>query len=561
MEVKNRFHYRLLAAGMAAALLAFGSCGQDSGSMGNGQGAASGGITPPAGDKVQAAANIPTGMLLPDEKDQDTSEDGAVEISLDGDGISTNAKNGVSVDGSVLTIFSAGTYLLSGSLGDGEIRIEADKEEEVHLIFDGISISHSDGPAIYGKSGKITITLKDGTSSRLLDGAEYSGYGAEENPPTACLYSQDDLTINGDGALDVQVACRDGITSKDDLKLVSGNISITAADDGIVGHDSLEIFGGKISVKASGDGMKSSNDTKEGKGYIYIGGGELEVLAGDDGIHANGTVAISGGDIVVSKSYEGIEGKSVQISGGSIHVYSSDDGVNAADGESSQAWGRGMGQVSTDILISITGGYLYVNADGDGLDSNGNIMMTGGVCIVDGPENSGNSALDYEGSFTMDGGVLIAAGSAGMAQAPSGGGQCYLSMAYRSNQAAGSLIRVADGEGNGIITYSPAKKYSNIVISSPELKEGGNYQLYIGGRAGDSMQDGLYPEDTTYSDGTLVAGFTILGTANYFDESGEAAGNQGGFGGGHKGPGGFDGFDKENGRPEDGRDKDRRPPE
>lgn len=589
------------------------------------------------GGASETAGSFPSADASLSEEEQNISEENAVKITFSGDHILADKAGGIAVDGSVLTIAAAGTYLLTGSLEDGQIRIEADKKALIHLIFDGVSIHNSNGPALYGKSGKLIITLKEGTSNSLYDGAEYSGYENEENPPTACLYNQDDLCINGSGALEVQAACKDGITSKDDLKIAGGQFLITAADDGIVGRDSLQIFAGTISIEADGDGIKSSNSEKENKGWIYIGGGSLNIHAkadavcaaadlfieggqlavvtgdgstsvvmktdnmgfgfgrgggqikqttetnseskkglkadgsiyildgsimldceddtlhsnqnimiaggtlelstGDDGIHAEGIITVTNGTITISKSYEGIEGKEIHIAGGSLHVTAADDGVNAADG-SVQQTGWGMGQAQTGVQLLITGGYLYVNADGDGLDSNGSITMSGGTCIVDGPSNSANGALDYESGFTMDGGILIAAGAAGMAQTPSAGQQCYISMNYNSSQAAGNIIRIEDENGNNIITYSPAKNYSNVVISTPDFVKGNNYQIYTGGNAEGSSVDGLYLE-AAYSGGTLMTEFTITQTSSYFAD-GQVVENQGGFGGfGGRQGGGF----------------------
>lgn len=576
-----------------------------------------------------------TKMTLNTE-DTDTSEEGAITVTMNGSSISADSMEGLTIDGSRVTITAAGVYLLTGSLQDGSICIAAGSKDEIHLIFDQLTVSNSNGAALFSQSGKLTITLKAGTVNTLSDGAEYTEYSDADNAPTACLFSQDDLTINGTGALVVNAVSLDGITVKDDFKLVSGSVTVTAGDDGIVGRDSLEIYDGTVAITAGGDGLKSSNDEKNEKGYVYVGGGSividaamdgiqavsslliadgelaitagggsgnaaksngmsfswgssvtesssestkglkadcnlvisggnividsaddaihsnltvaisggsLSLAAGDDGIHADTSVTVTDGEINITKSYEGIEAATINMDGGTIRLVSEDDGINATEGSgtTSVSWGMGGGMSSGNALLNITGGYLYINAAGDGLDSNGSVVMSGGICIIDGPTNSGNGSLDYDSTFTQTGGVLIAVGAAGMAQTISTGGQCFVSMTYRSTQSAGSVIRLTDSEGNNIVTYTPSKSYSNVIISAPELINGESYVLSIGGSISGNETDGLYEDNAVYTAGTTIAEFTITDSGSYFSENGQTTGGQGGFGGGQ---GGFGGGDK-----------------
>lgn len=120
--------------------------------------------------------------------------------------------------------------------------------------------------------------------------------------------------------------------------------------------------------------------------------------------------------------------------------------------------------------------------DGDGLDSNGSLTISGGLVLVSGPTNSGNGALDYDGSCTVTGGVLIAAGSAGMAQAPgSSSTQAVLMITYTSTQPAGTLIGLTDAKGGLTAAFSPAKAYQSVIICTPTASQGERYTLYSGG--------------------------------------------------------------------------------
>jgi hypothetical protein len=158
--------------------------------------------------------------------------------------------------------------------------------------------------------------------------------------------------------------------------------------------------------------------------------------------------------------------------------------LNAAGGNdgSGQQQGGDKFNAVEDSEVRITGGYIYIDAAGDGLDSNGSLYIDGGTIIVNGPTNNGNGALDYNGTAEITGGILVAAGSAGMAQAPGmSSSQNSLLVYYTSAQAAGTLVNLSDEDGNSILTFSPSKTYQSIVISLPELKQEQTYTLSSGG--------------------------------------------------------------------------------
>ena len=101
--------------------------------------------------------------------------------------------------------------------------------------------------------------MPDGTTNTITDGDSYTFEDSTTDEPNATIFSKDDLTIRGNGTLTVNANYNNGITSKDDLKITGGNITITSADDGLMGKDSITIKGGNITINASGDGLKSTN--------------------------------------------------------------------------------------------------------------------------------------------------------------------------------------------------------------------------------------------------------------------------------------------------------------
>ena len=147
--------------------------------------------------------------------------------------------------------------------------------------------------------------------------------------------------------------------------------------------------------------------------------------------------------------------------------------------------GQGGEMAAGDYSITITGGQLTVNAEGDGLDSNGDATITGGTVIVHGPTTSGNGALDVNGTLTVDGGTIAAAGSAGMAQGlGSSSAQSGVQISFKSAVPAGTLIQIADADGNIVGSFVPAKKASSLVYSSAEITSGEAYTVYTGGTEG-----------------------------------------------------------------------------
>lgn len=572
-------------------------------------------------------------------------------IELNGASASLNG-SGAEVTGSKITITSAGTYVISGKLDNGQIIIDVQDKGTVRLVLNGVEINSSDNAALYSKNaGKTIISLEEDTENIITDGTEYKLEDASTDEPTAAIFSKDNLVINGTGKLTVKANYKDGITSKDDLKITGGDIHITSVDDGLVGRDILAVKEGTITIESGGDAVKSTNDEDTKKGIVAIengtfnlkaekdgiqgetavligdgtfnitsGGGSvngvkkaveemggpkpgmnkgnantanvetattteteteskkaikaisdigiaggtfnidsaddsihsnnnavieegnLTIASGDDGIHADTTLGIKGGKINITKSYEGIEASVITISEGEINVIASDDGINAgggADGSSTGRPGENNFESSGSNKIIINGGYIVINASGDGIDANGSINMTDGTVLASGRNGGINEgAIDYDATFEMTGGFLIASGG-GKASSESSS-QYSVMMTYPQVQAAGTLVNLQDSNGKSILTFAPVKEYQSVVISSPELKNGGSYTLYSGGSATGSQTNGLY-NDGNYENGTKVTEFTISNSVTYLNESGittapsDKQGGGAGFNGGKEG--------------------------
>ena len=247
---------------------------------------------------------------------------------------------------------------------------------------------------------------------------------------------------------------------------------------GIKADGALQILGGDYNINSADDAFHT-NSTLE------IRDGNMEIATGDDGIHADDALVISDGDINITESYEGIEGLTITIDGGNISIVSSDDGLNAAGGADSSGFG-GMGTdmfaSNDDIWIEINGGYLYVLAGGDGVDSNGNLTISGGEVYIDGPSDGGNSAIDYgdNAAAYINGGTVVAVGSSDMVEAFDDSSEQAVMSVSISAGSAGDEIKLLDSDGNELISFTAAKTYDAVIISTADLAQGETYTLVTG---------------------------------------------------------------------------------
>lgn len=440
----------------------------------------------------------------------DTLECERINLS---DAGSVSDSESVTIDGGTVTITGEGNYMISGALRDGMLVVDADKTEKVQLILNEVSINSAASAAVYIKSAdKVFVTLADGTENMLSNGGAFAA--ADDNYIDAVIFSKDDLTMNGGGRLTILSPAGHGVVCKNELVITNGSYDITAASHGLSGKDSVAIADGSFHIVAGKDGIQSQNAEDDTAGHVYIGGGTYTLNVGSDGISAVNEAAIAGGTVVIEKSTEGVEARIINISGGALTITSSDDGINATDKRqnSLEAPQGGRDAVQSDADIHISGGIVKIDAEGDGIDSNGYLTVSGGEIYVAGPSNSGNGALDYAGSAVISGGIVVAAGQSGMAQnfgQDSTQGSILVNT-QRQNDA-GSDIALYDDSGRELLAWTMDKSYNSVVISCPDITDGASYIVKTGNTDTEITMDGLIYGEGFGFGGSMKGGFDKRG--------------------------------------------------
>ncbi len=410
------------------------------------------------------------------------SDEDATEIILNGNTAKISGSGAYVNDGSVY-ITASGRYTVTGTLTDGSIVVDAYDNSKVWIMLDGVDITCSDDAALrVDQADKVFLTLKEGTENSLTSGETYSDEALEDGTG-GVIYAHDDLTINGSGSLTITGSYKHGIEGNDELVITGGTIGITVPGDGIHVNDSVRIM-----------------DT------------DLTISSGDDGIHCDTEVYIESGSVLISECYEGIEAPQIEVAGGTITIYPEDDGFNANGGTTAFGGGfdggnfaqQGTEDKNADAQttagteasaaeelseIRISGGEITIinetGRDADGLDSNGNIYISGGTIRVSLSGSGSNNAIDFGsesgGVCEITGGNVIACGGSSMTEAfDSSSTQCAILYNFTETAEAGTVFSLEDADGNTLVSYEVPCSFSSVNVSIPELEVGGTYRLVIG---------------------------------------------------------------------------------
>lgn len=405
-------------------------------------------------------------------EDEEWSSSDAVEVVLAGTSASS-ASESVAVEDGTLRISAAGVYRLSGSY-EGQILVAAPEDARVVLILDGVTITNDSGPAILAETGDDLVISLSG-ASRIVD----TSAAAESSLANAAIYVDMDLTMTGEGSLEVSSTANDAITSTDDLTILSGSISAQAGDDGLRGKDSLNVLGGAITVESGGDGLKSDEDEDDTAGYVLIRGGEISVTAGGDGIVAHTDALVSGGSIDIESGGGASEGAALETSakgvkagayliveGADLSVDSADDSLHS-DGAIRLSSGTlelasGDDGIHAEVAAVLDGADVTVSQSNEGLEA-GLITVADGTVDI----TASDDGINGSGSTSVEAGAAAAAAASDETSTaeqqdqrqagPGGGGADFTDSGELVTISGGSLVVNAGGDGldsNGSISIT-----------------------------------------------------------------------------------------------------------
>lgn len=335
-------------------------------------------------------------------RDMDPSYDEAAAIPIQLNGSTALcSSDAVSVNGGQITLLQEGVYLLSGTLEEGQILVNADDSAKVQIALHGADITSASSAAIYCQAAdKLFLTLAAGTENRLANGGSF--LQADDSNIDAVLFSKTDLTLNGEGSLTVDSPAGHGIVSKDELTVTGGSYQLTAAKQGLTGKDSVAIAGGNFTITAGTTGILSRNEEDDTLGNLYIADGSFAIQAQRDAIRASGELQIDGGSYTLITG--GGSESAVMKSGDSVGRPGFDRSYpaeNASDGQENTASCKG---IKAGGALTVNGGSFDLDTADDGLHAGADVTVTGGLFTIrtgDDAIHSDAALLIRSGSFTI----------------------------------------------------------------------------------------------------------------------------------------------------------------
>ena len=386
---------------------------------------------------------------------------GSAVLEASGSGYDPSYCTAIKSDSSV--IVKGGTFTIKAT-GAGGKGISADKNIEI-------------------SGGQITITTTGG-------GAIYTNETGTKDAYNATCLSADQNILIADGTITLSSSGQGGKGISADGTFTMGSTSTTPTLS--ITTSGTEITSGSTSY-ASPKALKADGDVKFYSGITTIS-------SANNAIKSETNIYIEGGNITVTKSYEALEAPYIYIDGGTTDVTASNDAVNATKGTVS-----GGTEQNDGSCLYVRGGTLIASCtNGDAIDSNGNIVITGGLTIANGPSSGVEEVADFNGTFSMNGGIFIGAGAKSnmnkTMSALSTQPNMYLTSSSTISSSTFMDIRIGTAD---VITFKPKYGASAFLLSCPEMSKGAAYSIYTGGSYSSATNIGGYYSGGTYTTGTL----------------------------------------------------------
>ncbi|WP_306486270.1 carbohydrate-binding domain-containing protein [Abiotrophia sp.] len=479
------------------------------------------------------------------------------------DQTATVTGQGASFSDQTLTITQTGTYVLTGSGKNIKLVVEAADTDQVHLVFQNLTLEGEGTLLQINKAQEVVISLAEGSQNALTE-----SQASDDEKVKATIHSQVPLTLNGTGNLTLTALTKNALEVEGDLKVLGGAYTVKAANHGFKAEGALDIEAATLTIEAGKDGLHAEHDETTERANISLNPTQLSIAATEDGVDAGNELTIEGGTITVSQSEEGLEARVIRQLGGDVTIKSSDDGINASAGSSSKSsdtsatskttdasttsntadTSSSASQATTDsatastsasqptgdpaatsqvdqankdknatppsptagqappqggqppqngqgpggmppggheesdpsLQIILEGGTLTIDAEGDGIDSNGTVSISGGSLVVNGSVQGGNGPLDASGDITITGGTVWALGTSDMLQGFAQG-STQASITANIAGTAGQTLIILDANGKEVARQTASKDFQAVIMSSADLVDGQTYTIQVDG--------------------------------------------------------------------------------
>ena len=349
-------------------------------------------------------------MFTDRDSDASYTDSTAVRITLSGS-TATATSDAVQINGSTVKLTEAATYIVSGTLDDGMLVVDAPKDAKVQIVLSNASIASKTYAPIFAlQADKVFVTLAEGTENALTGGESFTAI--DDNNIDGVVYAKTDLTFNGTGSLTVTSPAGHGIVCKDDLVFTGGEFAISSASHAIDANDSVRISGGNITADAGKDGIHAENSDDASLGFVYISGGTFKMEAEGDGISAGSSLQIGGGtfDITAGGGSENGDKQSSDGYGGFGGGFGGMGGKPQRPGgraattttetaETTESTSMKGLKAGTDLKIS--GGTFNINSADDGVHANGSLYLENGTLTV----ATGDDGFHAEDTLAVTGGT------------------------------------------------------------------------------------------------------------------------------------------------------------
>lgn len=407
--------------------------------------------------------------------------------------VNEDEPNGALFSKADLSINGSGTLRVTAQYDDGIVSKDSLVIADAHIIVD------SKGDAIRGKDS-VMLYHANVTTASGNDGVKSTN--AEDNGRGWIYILNSNLTIT---------AQHDGIQAEKELYISGGTYSIVSGGgclpeyrqeiaapvrkaDRALSQETeedeveAETESGK-GIKAAdihiGSGMfviNSRDDALHANGSITIADGYFEFASNDDGIHADDTFELINGHILITESYEGIEAAHISLRGGKTDVTAIDDGWNAAS-KAVAAADSGRRKKSHDYSITVSGGEHTILAGTDAIDSNGSILISGGMTLASSSNEMKEVPIDYPMvcECRITGGIFAASGGYGknMQTFNQIENQAAVTLKWKEQQSTGTAVTLLIGNAE-VLTFTPKAPFKSIIVSTPEVQVGRELTVLTG---------------------------------------------------------------------------------